>query len=294
MAMTRGITTGLAALMAAVTLQACGGSEAPARPEVRIDPATAAVVNGEPIYIIDVELEALAQGLIERGENFEPTHPEFARVLDQLIDQTLMAQEAEARGLDQDEQARHRLEIARERILGNLLLESLVASEVTQGAIRDMYEEQVALQQLGDEVRLAQIVTETEAEANEVKAKLDAGEAFATLAFQYSTDLRTRAEGGELGWVAVDRLDPELVGEVGNTPVGNVSDPFETESGWVILKLNDRRQEAPKTFEEMRPDIVKFMTLTQISKILRDLRAEGQIEVMDLPDAVAADEDDAE
>jgi len=291
MAISRMFAFALALSPAMTGLSACGGNEEAPRPEVRIDPATAAVVNGEAIYIIDVELEALAQGLIERGENFEPTHPEFARVLDQLIDQRLMAQEAEARSLDRDEQARHRLQIARERILGNLLLESLVADEVTSGAIRDMYEEQVSLQQLGDEVRLAQIVTETEAEAKEVAEKLASGEDFATLAFQYSSDLRTRAEGGELGWVAIDRLDPELVGEVGNTSVGDVSAPFETNSGWVILKLNDRRKEAPKTFEEMRPDIVKFMTLTQISKILRDLRAEGQIEIMPLPDRASGDED---
>lgn len=283
----RRIFAATALIAAATGLSACNQPAEDRAPEVRIGPATAAVVNNEPIFLIDVELEALNQGLIGRGENFTPEHPEFARILDQLIDQRLMAQEASARKLDEDEQARHRLSIARERILGNLLLESLVADEVTQAAIREMYNEQVALQQLGDEVRLAQIVLESEAEAKEVKAKLDAGEEFTTLAFQYSNDLRTRAEGGELGWVAVDRLDQDVIGEIGNTPEGTVSDPFETEDGWILLKLQDRRQQAPKTFEEMRPDIVKFMTLTQISGILQELRGEATIDVMDLPEASA-------
>ena len=96
-----------AATAALLWLGACGESDDP-RGVVRIDPATAAVVNGDPVFISDVELEALAQGIIQRGDAFGPDHPDFGRILDQLIDQRLLAPEASRRGLDQDEQSPHR------------------------------------------------------------------------------------------------------------------------------------------------------------------------------------------
>ncbi|HAE27046.1 MAG TPA: hypothetical protein DCG58_07795, partial [Hyphomonas adhaerens] len=54
--------------------------------------------------------------------------------------------------------------------------------------------------------------------------------------------------------------------------------PFESADGWHILKVKDRRSRAPKTREEMRPDIVTFLTLEQVAKIVRRLKAEAQIQ----------------
>ena len=42
--------------------------------------------------------------------------------------------------------------------------------------------------------------------------------------------------------------------------------------------MKDRRSRAPKTREEMRPDIVTFLTLEQVAKIVRRLKAEAQIQ----------------
>ncbi|HBH44025.1 MAG TPA: peptidylprolyl isomerase, partial [Hyphomonas atlantica] len=108
-------------------------------PVLQVEAATAVTVNGDPIYVSDIELEAVARGLISPGEEFGPGDENYDLVLDQLVDQKLMAQEALGRGLDKGAAAERRLEVARERILGNLLVESLVASEVTEDSIESMY-----------------------------------------------------------------------------------------------------------------------------------------------------------
>ncbi len=247
-------------------------------PAIRVGSVVAALVNDEPVYVSDIELEAAAQGLIDAGDVFDETHPDYALVLDQLIDQRLLAQEALRRRLDRAETARHRLEAARERILGNLLVESLVASEVDETAIREMYAEQVRLQQLDDEVRIRHILVEEEATAQEVRRKIENGEDFSTLAFEYSIDRVTRIEGGELGYVSPNALNEPFAAIIGDTAVGSVSAPFQSERGWHVLKVEDRRQKAPLTLEEMRPEIVKFLTFAQISQILRRLRVEADID----------------
>ena len=249
--------------------------------QVGFDASTAAVVNGEPIYISDVELEAVAQGRIDAGDTFGPDHTEYQLVLEQLIDQRLLAQEAVRRGLDRSPQAMRRLETARERLLGNFLMENLVSTEVTEAAIDKMYDEQVKLQQLDDEVRIRHILVETEQGAAEVLAEARGGADFTTLAFENSKDTRTRLDGGSFGWVAPNEMIDPFPSVIADTPVGEMSEPFESEQGWHILKVEERRTRPPKTKDEMRPEIVTYLTFTEISKILRQLRADAAIQQRD-------------
>ncbi|MEM7640361.1 MAG: peptidylprolyl isomerase [Pseudomonadota bacterium] len=261
-----------------IGLSACDTDPGTVTAPAVIDSATAAVVNGEAIYIRDVGLEAVAQGVIEPGSDFGTSHPDFPQILEQLIDQRLLAQEAVRRGLDQQPDAARRLAAGRERLLGNILVESLVATEVTDAAIDRMYQEQVKLQQLDDEVRIRRIVVETEAEAIAILDELNSGREFAEAALEHSTDIRTRLEGGDLGWVKPNEMGDPDAAVIGNTVTGAVSEVFQTEMGWTILKVDERRTTPPKTKAEMRPEIITFMTFTQISDILRELRFSASIQ----------------
>lgn len=266
-----------AILLGVACLTACEDQMISSPSAGQVDAATAALVNGDPIYISDVELEAAAQGLIEPGSPFGPDHPDFQPVLEQLIDQRLLAQEAVRRGLDLETSARRRLEAGRERLLGNILVENLVANEVTDEAIDAMYGEQVKLQQLDDEVRLRHILVETQEEADGIVAELTAGTDFTELAFKHSTDIRTRIDGGNFGWVAPNDMLEPFPAMIGDTETGSTSAPFQSEQGWHILRVDERRTRPPKTKEEMRPEIITFLTFTQISDILRELRTNADI-----------------
>lgn len=266
-----------AILIAVLGLSACDNQASTLVTARQVDAATAALVNDEPVYISDVELEAAAQGKIEPGDPFGPDHPDFQPILEQLVDQRLLAQEAVRRGLDLDPAARRRLEAGRERLLGNILVESLVAREVTESAIDEMYTQQVKLQQLEDEVRLRHILVKTEDEAKKVAASLKSGGDFTELAFKNSTDTRTRIDGGSIGWVGPnDMMDP-FPQVIGDTKTGELSEPFESEQGWHILRVDERRTRPPKTKDEMRPDIITFLTFTQISDVLTELRDAAEI-----------------
>ena len=261
------LVTGLAAL---------GGCERP-DPTLRIEAGVAATVNGEPIYLSDVRLEAVSQGAIATGERLEPGDPDFSRILDELVDQKLLAQEAERLALDAEESARHRLQSARERILGNILIESLVAERVDEAAIRTMYDEQVKLLRLGSEVRAAHIVVGTRAEAEAVLADLRDGASFAELAFEKSLDEQTRLEGGDLGYVSPDLFDGAFGRALADTLPGRFAPVFETGDGWHVLRVEDRRQEQPPSLEDLRPDILRFLTLGEIDRTLTRLRAAGTV-----------------
>jgi peptidyl-prolyl cis-trans isomerase C len=272
----RVVQAGIVALCLIVT--GCTRDTETSPKPIEVEGAAAAIVNGDKIFVSDVELEAVARGLVAAGNEFDPENPEYRTVLDQLIDQKLMAQEAEARNLDADPAARRRLNIARERILGNLLVESLVASEVTEANIDEMYSEQVKLQQSNDEVSIAHILVGTEKEADDLHARIIAGESFESLVFNNSKDTATRMENGDMGYVSPNDQTEPFPDMIAQTPLGEVSKPFETSAGWHILKVKDRRTRQPRTREEMRPEIVTFLTLNEISSILRKLRTEATIQ----------------
>ncbi len=267
----------VAACVAVAVVSAC---EKPAPPPVEkpLALATAARINGEAIYVSDVELEAVAQGLVRPGAAFGPGDEAYAKVLDQLIDQKLMAQEARARKLEDSPAAARRLEIARERILANLLVEDIVAREVTGDAVDKMYREQVALLQSNDEVRLAHILTATEADAKEVVKRLKRGDKFANVAAALSKETATRMEGGDLGWVAPNDEPKPFPEVIANTATGAFSAPFQSEAGWHVLMVKDRRDAAPKTREELEPEIISFLTLNEVNDLLRKLRTSAVVQ----------------
>ena len=263
--------------LAILAMAACGAPKEEEVP-VRVEGATAAVVNGEKIYVSDVELEAVARGLVPAGQKIGRGDAEYDKTLNELIDQKLMAQEALRRSLEKDPAARRRLERAQERILFNLMVENLVAKEVTEDQIEAMYQEQVTLQQDDDEVRIAHILVATQEEAQALFDRIQAGETFESLVVGNSLDRATRMEAGDLGYVSPNDQPAPFPLVIANTGTGEVSPPFEAADGWHILKVKDRRSRPPQTREEMRPKIVTFLTLEQSSKLLRRLRAEAQIQ----------------
>jgi peptidyl-prolyl cis-trans isomerase C len=81
----------------------------------------------------------------------------------------MLATEAVRLRLDRDPVAQRRLAAARERILGDMLVESVVEKAVTPGAIRELYQEQLRLSKQSEELKARQIVVGTQAEAEQVK-----------------------------------------------------------------------------------------------------------------------------
>lgn len=272
-------TLGVTALFIAAFLAGCGPhNRAPSVKDLRNDPTVVAIVSDEPIYVSDVQQEAETQNLIKKGEALPADSPVFSRVLEELIDQKLLAQEAVSRKLEETPDAKFQLQAARERILGNLLVQNLVDAKVTEEAVRRLYREQVNDMKLGEEVRCRHILVSSESEAQKIKTQLEKGADFATLAFQRSLDASTRLDGGDLGYVTLDSLAQPFAAAAQRTPEGKVSAPFKTDAGWHVLLVEEKRAQAPPTLEQMRPELVKFMLFDQIQSVLKKLRDKAKIE----------------
>jgi parvulin-like peptidyl-prolyl isomerase len=82
------------------------------------------------------------------------------------------------------------------------------------------------------------ILVATEDEAKTVKARLDAGEDFATVAQEVSTDTGSGANGGDLGCAGLGQYVQEFIDGVKNATVGVVTDPVQSQFGWHLILVD--------------------------------------------------------
>jgi peptidyl-prolyl cis-trans isomerase C len=242
-----------------------------------------AKIDGKPVWKSDVAREAVAQGLIGEGETLDVNSELFQRVLDEVVDQKLLASEASRRGLDKSPAAQRRLAAARERILGDMVVEGAVSSAVNETAIEALYQEQVNLNRGGDEYHARQIVTADQASADAIRKQIASGASFDKLAAERSIDAETKSSGGDLGYFTPDVM-PAAYGKVlsGAKP-GQLLGPFQSDAGWVLLKVEDRRKQPPPTLDASRPQIVRFLTYAQVGDLLKSLRGKGRVELLTRP-----------
>ena len=272
-------------VLCVVTLMSCSGKmqvedKSPLSANiVRLGDTAVAEVDGTNIYVSDIEHSALSKGLIATGMSLTPDNPVFQSELDELIDQRLLALEALRLSLDQNDETRRRLAASRERILGNIVVETLLAEKINDEAVQRMFDEQAILRSNNRQVRARQIVVETEEKATELRELVENGGDFSVLAKEYSQDRSTRDLGGDMGYFSKDSVSAAIADQAFALKQGEVSAPFKSKLGWHILKIENLRTTPQPKFEDIKSEIVSFMTYDEIEKKLKVLRNSSTIEL---------------
>jgi len=95
---------------------------------------------------------------------------------------------------------------------------------------------------------------EAKAKTEELRKRLTNGEPFARLAADVSAS-SSKANGGLIGPIKHDELDPRLQKILDAMQVGDVTEPLRTQRGYQLLKVETRTETRVKTFEQARADI---------------------------------------
>lgn len=114
----------------------------------------------------------------------------------------------------------------------------IIRRQLVRAALSDYLAEQV--ETVDEQVHARHILVETEAEIREVKDRLDAGEDFAAVAAEVSLDTSNKDDGGDLGFFPRGAMVSEFEDVAFSTPVGEVSEPFQTQFGWHVLQVLEK------------------------------------------------------
>jgi len=237
----------------------------PAAAGPAVDPKTPiATVNDAKITVQDY------QDLLKR---VPPNYQSFiknqkAKVVNDMITQELLFQEAKKQNLGDDKTVLETLENMKKQIMVQRLLQKQVAEKITVSDkdAKDYFGAHKEEFNLPERVKAAHILVKTQAEADTVLAKAKKNEDFAKLAQEYSID-PSKVNGGDLGYFERGRMIPEFETAVFALKPGEISGVVKTQFGFHVIKLLDKKPVEARKYEEVEGEIK--------SKLLQEKQAEA-------------------
>ncbi|WP_338609073.1 peptidylprolyl isomerase [Pelagibacterium nitratireducens] len=251
---------------------------APAAPAEPVSPDTVlATVGGEEITEADLVLAA--EELTQELQSI-PAEQRRGFLLTVVIDMKLMASAAREDGLDESEAFTRRLAYLEDQALRRAFFNSIVETQVTEEAVQAAYEDLVADFTPEPEVRARHILVPTEQEANEIRAEIEAGRDFADAASEYGTD-GTSANGGDLGYFSSGMMVPEFEQAAMALEVGEMSQPVESQFGFHLIYLEDRRLSEAPPLEDVRQQVAQQVLYESYEAAIEEIKSDVEIEIDD-------------
>lgn len=255
-------------------------SEAKPAAEAATANPVVATVNGQPVRL--TELEAARQRLPEQYRQM-PLQMLFEPLLGQVIDGKLLLREAEQRKLADLPEVKEALAQAREEVLRDQMLQQAIVEGMTEERLQQAYKEMSAAPGFAyEEVHARHILLESEDEARQVIASIEGGAGFAELARERSIDPSAKDNEGDLGYFRREAMVAPFAEAAFGIEPGTVSgEPVETQFGWHVIKVEDKRQTVP-SFEEKEPELRDKVAREIATGLLEEVREGAKIERFNL------------
>lgn len=231
----------------------------------------AVTVNGE--VISEAMLARLARN---RGIDLSDVS-QRQEALDLLVESVLLAQEAIASGMTERADVRTELDFLRVQALAaRHLSETRAAMNLDEAQLREFYQ-QVVAHTGNQELQLRHVLFAEEADAlAALPAVLASGDFDGWVA---SLDRKTVRETGDLGWLNLAQLPPELAQAALLLPDAGFSPtPIRTRFGWHVIQRVGSRTFAPPAFEQVREGIRKQAGDKHLEEKIAQLRARATID----------------
>jgi len=120
--------------------------------------------------------------------------------------------------------------------------------------------------------------------AKDVKTQLDKGASFAELAKKYSDDKESAPQGGDIGYVFKGMgLPPEFEAAALSADVGKVVGPVESELGYHLIYVDEKRAAQEISYTEIKPELERFIAANDMRqermKLAKELRSKASIQI---------------
>ncbi len=280
----------LAAVLVIGTAQAQTPAAAPAVPATPEAAPAAAPAPADPVVIsagtIEVrrsEFENAIRSLPNEYQQYAlgPGKRQFAQ---DVLRMKLLAAAGRQQGLDQSPEIQTQLDMMRDNLVANALVQRVQASfTLDEAALRQAYEANKAQYEKSNARHIliafkgspaAQpgkpelTEEEAKAKAEDLRKKIDGGASFEELAKTESDDVGSGANGGSLGEFARGQMVPEFEQAAFTAAIGTVSEPVRTQFGFHLIRV-DSRGAAP--FEEVRPTLERAERQQRVQAYLEQL-----------------------
>jgi peptidyl-prolyl cis-trans isomerase C len=212
-------------------------------------------------------------------------------LLEYLVEAHLFAESAAKNQLGAGKDFEDRLAYYKMRALRDTFYEKKIHEAVTEAQARAAYDEQIAKLTPEPEVRARHILVKTEEEAKDIVKQLKAGADFNELA-KKSSDGPSAQTGGDLGYFSRGQMVKPFEDVAFSLQKGQISDPVQTEFGWHVIKVEDKRTRPLPSFDEVKDQLMASLVQTKLKATVQELRGSAKVEILD-PELKKAIDDDA-
>lgn len=244
-------------------------------------------VNGEPVT--EREFAIFTESLPQQAQMILQNPNARRLVAEQYVKMKVLEQEARRLGADQDPDVAAKMRFGKTNVAVEYAIRKIGAMQ-DEKALQQEYDKSkgefavVDLSHIAIGYEGGQIPSRHQPPpsrdiavkmANEIAARLRAGEPFERVAGMFSDDQQSAQVGGRLGMVPVAQLPPEIQRAIASLQPGQVSDPVVSQFGVHIFRVNARHTQS---FNEVKPVLQQRaqqkVVETAVDKLAKDAKVE--------------------
>ncbi|MDO4617047.1 MAG: peptidylprolyl isomerase [Lachnospiraceae bacterium] len=181
-------------------------------------------------------------------------------VREQKLAYMVLTRSAREKGKDQEADFFASVRDYEEQMLAQQMIQELFDSiEISDEEAKKYYDVAVSQFRTPEQVHARHILVDSREKADEIREKILSGEiSFEDAAKEHST-CPSKADGGSLGYFGHGQMVQEFDEAAFAAEIGQVTEPVQTQFGYHLIKVEDKKEAGEQPFEEVKNQIIQQM-----------------------------------
>lgn len=269
------------AAIATLGLVGCGGSSssttAAADPCDTGASASAVVAKSGELAVTQQEFDAELLSIPERARERYNNDKGRKSIAERILLNKALCKEASTQGVTSDAVVQTAARLAAQKSYVAALTSKVQGGAVSEESVQKYYEENKD-KYSKPMVKARHVLVKDEAQAKDAKKRLDAGEDFAKVAEELSTDPGSKKRGGDLGWFTKERMVPEFSEVAFVQELNKISEPVKSKFGYHVIQTTEKRDTQP--LEEVRAGIERLLSSNAVKDYTDKIKGGLNVELV--------------
>ena len=261
----------------ALSLVFLSGPDAVAKNQ--ISEGTVATVDGIAITYNDV---SLVEDELMAVYGQLPEEQRFQTLVGYMVNRILASEAAKKAGLENDADVAKIKAFMERKALQDVYIAKLLMERVREEDVTAYYDKEIKNGPVEEELRARHILLDNREAADAIVADLENGADFATLAKERSKG-PSGPSGGDLGYFSKQSMVPAFSDAAFKLTAGETSPPVQTQFGWHVIRVEDRRNRPVPPLDQVRDQIYQLLISEAQRDIYDEMRAKASVDLVDMP-----------
>ena len=247
----------------------------------QISEGTVATVDGIAITYNDV---SLVEDELMAVYGQLPEEQRFQTLVGYMVNRILASEAAKKAGLENDADVAKIKAFMERKALQDVYIAKMLMERVSEEDVTAYYDKEIKNGAVEEEVRARHILLDNREAADAVVADLENGADFAALAKERSKG-PSGPSGGDLGYFSKQSMVPAFSDAAFKLAAGETSPPVQTQFGWHVIRVADRRNRPVPPLDQVRDQIYQLLISEAQRDIYNEMRAKASVDLVDMPGA---------